>query len=164
LGAAADGREAPHPSTSGTVRGAPAAPGRRRSTALPELLPLGAALRHRVPAERQAGTEGGGRALPAPPGTNRRCPRGERAQGQLHPPARGRAGGAPQRGDRRDTGTGDAPCPGGGVLLSRDLAAARRPQPEVSFLRLGGAAAPRTPRPRTRACPLQPAGVGGSPR
>ena len=60
--------------------------------------------------------------------SRRRRPRCQRTPRKLHLAARRRAGGAAERGNRRDAGAGHAACPGGERLASGGLVAARRAQ------------------------------------
>jgi hypothetical protein len=81
-----------------------------RSAALSELFALRSSLRHAVSRERQGGAERRRGELPRPQRSSGRCPRCQRAERQLHLAAGRRAGGVPERGNRRDAGARDAAC------------------------------------------------------
>ena len=80
-------------------------------------------------------------SVPEQPRSRGRRPRRQRAARQLRLAAGRRAGGAAQRGNRRDARAGHAARPGGERFGAGGLVAARRAQWQVAFLRHGGAAA-----------------------
>ena len=111
---------------------------------LPELFTLRSPLRHAVSRQRQGGAERrrGERTSDSNVRAGR-CHRCQRAERQLHPAAGRRAGGAPERGNRRDARARDAACPGRERIASGGLVAARCTQQQVAVFRHGGATASR---------------------
>ena len=93
-----------------------------------------------------------GRNLPARARAGGRCSRRQLAARKLHPAVGRAAGGAAQRRNRRDAGSGDAPRTGGGALDAAGLVAARgRDRRTSSFRRRSSPPHARAhPRPQLR--------------
>ena len=85
--------------------------------------------------QREDRTEWGGRNLPAGACAGGRCSRRQLAARKLHSAVRRAAGGAAQRGNRGDAGSGDAVRAGGGALDTAGLVAARSSRSGASSLR-----------------------------
>src|SRR5256885_8825740 len=158
--AAADGWKAAYDSTRWPVRRAPFAPEAGRSSALPELFTLRTPLRWILSRQRQGGAERRRRELPEQQRSNGRRPRCQRAERQLHLAAGRPPGGAPERGNRRDTRPRDAARAGCERYASGGLVAARCTRWQVPSLRRGGATASRDACSRAKSDLVQPAGRG----
>ena len=85
----------------------------------------GAALDRALSNQREDRAEWGGWNLPARACPGGRCSRRQLAARKLHSAVRRAAGGAAQRGNRGDAGSGDAARAGGGPLDTAGLVAAR---------------------------------------
>ena len=97
------------------VRGLASSTDRRRPAALSQLFALGSSLDGALSDQREDRAEWGSRNLPAGACPGGRCSRRQLAARKLHSAVRRAAGGAAQRGNRRDAGSGDAARAGGGA-------------------------------------------------
>ena len=95
------------------IRGLASSADRRRPATLSQLLAIGPPLDGALSHQREDRAERGGWNLPAGPCSGGRCSRRQLAARKFHSAVRRAAGGAAQRGNRGDAGSGDAARAGG---------------------------------------------------
>ena len=108
---------------------------RQRPAALSQLLALGSPLDGALSNQREGRAEWGGRNLLAGACAGGRYSRRQLAARKLHSAVRRAAGGAAQRRNRSDAGSGDAVRAGGGALDTARLVAARSSRWRASSFR-----------------------------
>src|SRR5438132_3106489 len=158
--AAADEWKAAHDSTRWPIRRAALASAAGRSPAVPELFTLRTSLRRALSRQRQGGAKRRRGELLEQQRSNGRRPRCQRTERQLHVAAGRRTGGAPERGNRRDTCARDAACPVCERNASGGLVVVQCTRWQVPFFRRRGATASYDACSRAKSDLVQPACCG----
>src|SRR5207247_449401 len=158
--AAADGWKSAYDPAPWPIRRAALASEAGRSPAVPELFTLRTSLRRALPRQRQGGAKRRRGELLEQQRSNGRRPRCQRTERQLHVAAGRRTGGAPERGNRRDTCARDAACPVCERYASGGLVVVQCARWQVPFFRRGGATASYDACSRAKSDLVQPACCG----